>query len=62
MTVVLAVTMSYFSPERALGVPQREGERSRGRTDGRTGGGGVMMRMGTRRRGGENLSVMLEKG
>ena len=30
LTVVLAVIMSYLSPERALGVPQREGERRRG--------------------------------
>lgn len=27
--VALAGIMSYFSPERALGAPQREGERSR---------------------------------
>lgn len=29
--VALAGIMSYFSPERALGAPQREGERSRRR-------------------------------
>ena len=28
--VALAGTMSYLSPERALGAPQREGERRRG--------------------------------
>lgn len=37
--VALAGIMSYFSPERALGAPQREGERSRRRGGG--GGGGV---------------------
>lgn len=34
--VALAGIMSYFSPERALGAPQREGEQSRRRE----GGGG----------------------
>lgn len=29
--VALAGIMSYFSPERVLGAPQREGERSRRR-------------------------------
>lgn len=37
--VALAGIMSYFSPERALGAPQREGERSRRRGGG--GGGGL---------------------
>lgn len=51
MMVVLAVMMSYLSPERALGVPQREGEES-GVVGGGGGGGGLV----------ENLSVMLMKG
>lgn len=52
--VAVAGIMSYFSPERALGVPQREGERSRRRwRRWMKGGGGVEKK---------NLSVMLEKG
>jgi len=38
--VAVAGMMSYFSPERALGAPQREGERSRRRGGKEEEGGG----------------------